>query len=159
MEKRSNNFGAAIIMAGLVAGTLDLSCATIQTIMMGGSPLKMLQYISSGLLGPAAFAGGMKYSILGVVIHYCIAFSWTILFFLLYPSIKGLASHRLITGIVYGVIVWVIMNRVVVPLSKIPDRPFNLKNSLIGLGIIIIAIGIPLSYMAARYYSIKKTNV
>jgi hypothetical protein len=159
MEKQSNNIGAAIIMAGLVAGTLDLSCATIQTIIMGGDPLRMLRYIASGILGPDAFDGGLKISMLGVVIHYCIAFSWTILFFLLYPSIKGLASHKLITGIVYGIIVWTVMNRIVVPLSRIPSRPFNLKNALIGLGILIIAIGIPLSFMAARYYSRKKINL
>lgn len=158
MENESNNLGAAIIMAGLVVGTLDLTAATIQTIVMGGNPLRMLQYIASGIFGKDAFEGGLRYSLLGGIIHYGIAFSWTILFFLLYPKINGLASHKLLTGLVYGLIVWLIMNRVVVPLSKIPDSPFNLKNALIGLGILIIAIGIPLSFMAARYYSAQKNE-
>jgi len=51
--------------------------------------------------------------------------------------------------------VWLIMNRIVVPLSRIPGGPFNLKNALIGLSIIIVAIGLPLSFMAYRYYKIK----
>jgi uncharacterized membrane protein YagU involved in acid resistance len=155
MEKQINSLAIAIVTAWLVVGTLDLTSATIQTLVMGGNPMRMLQYISSGIAGQDAFAGGIKYSLLGVFIHYCIAFTWTLLFFLLYPNIKGLSNHKLLTGIVYGLIVWLVMNRVVVPLSKIPARPFNLKNALIGLGILIIAIGIPLSYMASRYYTSK----
>jgi uncharacterized membrane protein YagU involved in acid resistance len=155
MDKRTNNLAVAIISAWLVVGTLDLASAIIQTLVMGGNPLGMLQYISSGIAGQDAFAGGIKYSLLGVLIHYAIAFSWTILFFLLYPGIKGLSTHKLLTGIAYGVIVWLVMNRVVVPLSKIPARPFNLKNALIGLGILVIAIGIPLSLMASKYYTSK----
>ena len=157
MEKQTNSFAVAIVTAWLVVGTLDLTSATIQTLVMGGNPMRMLQYISSSIIGQDAFDGGIKYSLLGVFIHFCIAFSWTLLFFLLYPKIKGLSNHKLLTGIVYGLIVWLVMNRVVVPLSKIPARPFNLKNALIGLGILIIAIGIPLSYMASRYYA-GKTN-
>ena len=155
MDKRTKNLAVAIISACLVVGTLDLTSAIIQTLLMGGDPLRMLQYISSGIVGQDSFTGGMKYSILGVFIHYGVAFSWTLLFFLLYPKITGLSNHKLLTGIMYGLVVWLVMNKVVVPLSKIPARPFNLKNALIGLGILIFAIGIPLSFMASRYYSSK----
>jgi hypothetical protein len=156
MEKHDKSLASAIIVAGMVVGTLDLSAAIIQTIIMGGNPLKMLQYIASGILGPDSFKGGIKYSILGVFIHYCIAFSWTIIFYLLYPKIKGMAVNKLLTGILYGIIVWLVMNRLVIPLSRIPERPFNPTNAIIGLGILIIAIGIPLSLMAGKYYDGKK---
>ena len=158
MEKQTNNLAVAIVTAWLVVGTLDLTSATIQTLVMGGNPMRMLQYISSGVAGQDAFDGGIKYSLFGVFLHYCIAFSWTLLFFLVYPKINGLSNHKLLTGIVYGLIVWLVMNRVVVPLSRIPARPFNLKNALIGLGILIIAIGIPLSYRASRYYAGKSNK-
>ena len=152
MDNQSKNIVAAIFMAGLVVGTLDLSAAMIQTIIMGREPLKLLQYISSGMFGPQAFEGGLIYAALGVFFHYFIAFSWTVIFFLIYPKIKFFAGNSVVTCIVYGLIVWLIMNRVVVPLSKIPSRPFNLNNALIGSGILIIAIGIPLSIMAHRFY-------
>ena len=155
MEKQSDSLALAVVTAWLVVGTLDLTSATIQTLVMGGNPMRMLQAISSGIAGQEAFDGGMKYSLLGVFLHYCIAFSWTLLFFLVYPKIKVLSNHKLLTGIVYGLIVWLVMNRVVVPLSRIPARPFNLRNALIGLGILIVAIGIPLSYMASSYYAGK----
>ena len=156
MEEHNKSLVTAIIVSGFVVGTLDLSAAVIQTIIMGGDPLKMLQYIASGIFGPDSFKGGIKYSLIGVFIHFCIAFGWTIAFFLLYPRIKGLAEHKLLTGIVYGMIVWLVMNRIIVPLSRIPARPFNLVNAIVGLGILIIAIGIPLSLMAGSYYSGKK---
>jgi hypothetical protein len=155
MEKQTNSLAIAIVTAWLVVGTLDLTSATIQTLLMGGNPMRMLQAISSGIAGQEAFGGGIKYSLLGIFLHYFIAFCWTLLFFLLFPKIRGLSNHKLLTGIVYGLIVWLVMNRVVVPLSRIPARPFNLRNALIGLGILIVAIGIPLSYMASRYYAGK----
>ena len=152
MDNQSKNIVAAIFMAGLVVGTLDLSAAMIQTIIMGREPLKLMQYISSGMFGSRAFEGGLTYAVLGVVFHYFIAFVWTGIFFIVYPKIKNFAGNKIITGIVYGLFIWLIMNMVVVPLSKIPSRPFNLNNALIGLGILIIAIGIPLSIMAHRFY-------
>jgi len=82
-----------------------------------------------------------KIFLIGVFIHFCIAFGWTIAFFFTVSRIKGLAEHKLLTGIVYGMIVWLVMNRIIVPLSRIPDRPFNLVNAIVGLGILIIAIG------------------
>jgi len=155
MKDQQQNLLTAIIAAWLVAGTLDLSAAVTQTIIMGRDPLKMLQYISSGLLGKDAFAGGITYSFLGIALHYFIALMWTILFFLVYPKMEWLSQNRVVTGILYGTFVWLIMNRIVVPLSRIPGGPFNLKNALIGLSIIIVAIGLPLSFMAYRYYKIK----
>jgi len=141
-----------IIAAWLVAGTLDLTAAVTQTILMGRDPLKMLQYISSGIFGKDAFTGGITYSLLGIILHYFIAFVWTVLFFLVYPKMEWLSKNWVVTGILYGSFVWLIMNRIVVPLSRIPEGPFNLKNALIGLVIIIVAVGLPLSFMAYRYY-------
>ena len=92
----------------------------------------------------------------GLVFHYIIAFSFTILFFLLYPKLTILSKNRIITGIVYGLFIWAFMNLVVVPLSNVVHRPFKLEGMLINMAILVVLIGIPLSFMANAYY--RKTN-
>jgi hypothetical protein len=158
MKEENNNLIKAILSAGLVAGTLDISAATIQTLLNGGDPLKMLQFVASGVFGKEAFSGGLPYSILGLIFHYIIAFIWTVIFFLVFPRIKLLSKSRLLTGLGYGLFVWFIMNRVVLPLSNISPRPFNLNQAIIGMTILIIAIGLPLSFMAGKYYSKGENN-
>src|SRR5262249_4095142 len=50
----------AILSAGVVAGILDITAAVVLTLWHGGRPLRMLQGIASGLLGRAAFEGGLR---------------------------------------------------------------------------------------------------
>jgi hypothetical protein len=66
-----------------------------------------------------------------------------------------LAWNRVLTGIVYGLFIWVIMNRVVVPLSNASTGAFNLKQAFIAALILIGAIGLPLSFIANFFYSGK----
>ena len=72
----------AVIITGLVAGTLDGLAAIINFIMQGGKkPEVIFKYIASGVIGKDALTGGNGIILLGVLLHYLIAFSWTILFF------------------------------------------------------------------------------
>ncbi len=70
----------AITFGGLIAGTLDLTSAFIVTALRGGSHVRMLQSIASGLLGADSFTGGAATAALGVLVHFTIAFIWTIFF-------------------------------------------------------------------------------
>lgn len=144
-----------ILISGLIVGTFDLTAATIQTLIYNGSPVKMFKYISSGVYGKDALNGGSGFAIQGVLFHYCIAMIWTIIFFLIYPKIPFLSKNRILTGILYGMLVWTIMSRVVVQLSNTPKAPFNFGRACIAAGILIVAIGIPLSFMANAYYRKK----
>ena len=158
MEEKKPGLISAIISAGIVAGTLDITAAIIQTLINGGNPLKMLQFVASGIFGETAFAGGMPYSFWGLLFHYMIAFGWTILFFKIYPKFTFLSKNVLATGIGYGLFVWLVMNRVVLPLSNTPPRNFQLTQALIAMVVLILAIGLPLSVLARRYYSGDKKN-
>jgi hypothetical protein len=144
----------AILIIGLIAGTLDIITALI---LAKGNPLRMGQFIASGAIGrDAAFAGGLGTSLLGYFFHYFIAYTWTTLFFLLYPKVKLLQKNKIIVGLVYGILVWIVMNRVVLPLSQIPQRPFNLTQALIGMTVLMVMIGLPVSVLTHRYYSGKQ---
>ncbi|MBA2760563.1 MAG: hypothetical protein H0U39_01120 [Segetibacter sp.] len=115
----------------------------------------VLKFVASGVFGKAAFSGGNKMIIAGLVLHYIIAFAFTIFFLWLFPKIKAFSKNRILTGIVYGIFIWIVMNLVVVPLSNIGIGPFTIVNALINVIILTVCIGIPLSFMASTFYKKK----
>ncbi|MFZ2905765.1 MAG: hypothetical protein WAZ98_06135 [Cyclobacteriaceae bacterium] len=142
-----------ILLAGLIVGTLDITAAIIQTLIAGGDPMKMLQFIASGVFGREAFEGGTIYSFYGLFFHYCIATGWTILFFLIYPKLKTTLKNTGTIGVVYGLFVWLMMNRVVLPISNTPPIAFKISKALVSALVLIVAIGLPLSFLANKYYT------
>ena len=95
-------------------------------------------------------------ALLGLIFHYMIAFWWTYLFYFVYPKWKLLSMNIVLTGVGYGLVVWFCMNRIVLPLSSINMRPFDLSRAAVAAAILMIAIGIPLSYLAKQHYSKEK---
>ena len=148
------NFWRTVLLSGLLVGTLDITAALVQFyIKTGKDPLIVLKYIASAVFGKDAYAGGNKMAIYGLLFHFAIALTWTIFFFLIYPMLKLQSLNRILTGVLYGVFIWLIMNRVVVPISKASVSPFNLNQAMIAALILIAAIGLPLSFIAYRFYS------
>jgi hypothetical protein len=149
-----------VLLAWLLVGTLDITSATINFLIQGGTnPVNILVYISSAIFGPQAKEiGPPSMAILGMFLHYLVAFTWTCIFFLLYPRLSAMWKNRVVTGIAYGYFMQIIMQFVVVRLSNAPKGPFNIKGFLINGGILCIAIGIPLSFIAYRHFFGKKST-
>jgi hypothetical protein len=144
----------AILQGGFIAGTADITLACISAYFRAHlSPENLLRFVASGAFGKAANTGGMAMPLLGLLFHYCIAFSFTILFFLLYPKIKFMSVNRVFTGIIYGAFVWCVMTLVVLPFTLVPPSELTFTKVAIGMGILIIAIGMPLSFLAHRFYN------
>ncbi len=145
-----------IIKAGLLAGTLDILFAfTYYYIKTQKNPLNVLNYVSKVALGESTFTSQGLQQANGLLVHFVIAFGWTILFFILYPRLQLLRINKFITAFVYGIFVWVMMNVVVLPLWNHKPFVFNRESSPINALILIVAIGLPLSYIAHRHYSKK----
>lgn len=145
-----------ILLAGLLVGTLDILAASIQTLIYGRNPLDMLKFVASGVFGNEALTGGLAFSFYGLFFHYCIAMGWTILFFLVFPKLDFLSKNRVLTGLGYGLFVWVCMSQIVLPLSNTPSFPFRLSGAIIAVMILMAAIGLPLSFIASKYYSSRR---
>lgn len=144
----------AIVLTGIVAGTLDISAAIINFYLSGGShPIRIFFYIASGVFGSSAYAGGFGMAMLGLVFHYSIATTWSAIFFAGYPRFHKFLSNKFINAILYGVIVWVTMTFVVLPLSKVQQFPFSIERAIIAAGILVVCIGLPIAWMAEKYYS------
>jgi hypothetical protein len=142
-----------IFWGGLIAGTLDLTGACVASWLRAGvAPVRIMQSVASGLLGQAAYEGGTKTAALGVVLHYLIATTWTIVFYLASRRLRFLIERPVIWGLVYGVIVYAFMNFVVLPLSAFPQRTTpTLTGRLIGLLIIMFCIGLPIALVVRRF--------
>lgn len=151
-----------IIWTGLLVGTLDMLAALLDYyINTGKGPAGVLTYIASGVFGRAAMSGGVTMQLTGLVFHYIIALLFTLFFFWLYAKTTWMAHHRILTGLVYGLFIWITMNLVVVRLSNAPHAPLRamqpwkaFKAYLILVGM----IGIPLSFIAYGLYKSELKN-
>jgi hypothetical protein len=140
----------AILYAWIVAGSLDLTDAIVVSLVRGSSPVRMLRSIASGLLGPASFDGGIPTAVLGACLHFFIAFCWVTAYFVASRRLTVLRRYPLICGPIYGLLVYVVMYRVVIPLSAIGVTPtFVLPRSLNDLLIHALGVGVPSAWFAS----------
>lgn len=149
----------AIVLIGGIAGTLDIAAAFINFYLSTGkNPMRVLEFIASGVFGKEAFAGNPMMPFYGLLFHYSIATWWAVLFYFLYLKINVLGKHWIISGTVYAVIVWMAMTRIVLPLSNVPQQPFVLTRALLAIVILIFCIGLPISYGIKKYFSSTTNN-
>jgi len=145
-----NPFATAAIGGG-IGGLLDIIYAIVLWgIILGGSPVGILQSIASGLLGKAAYDGGAATAALGLALHFLIAFFMALAYVLASRRLPVLLSRPVLMGALYGVALFVAMNFIVVPLSAIGFRPMKLPGALRALLPHVIFVGPAIALVAAR---------
>lgn len=142
------NILLTILWLSLLTGTLDGTAAILLNLSLG--PETIFRYISSGMFGKAAFEGGTEMIVSGVIFHYLIAILFTTVFYRLYPLFNTVCKNKYIVAIVFGALAWVIMNIVVVPLSKIGSHPIKIQDVLTGLFALILCLGLPVATVADK---------
>jgi hypothetical protein len=148
-----NELWNRIILTGFIAGTLDATAAIIQFyIKTGKSPVIIFVYIASAVFGKDAFSMSQFIAFAGLLFHYLIATIFSAFYFLIYPKIKFLQKNKTVDAIIYGIFVWMVMNLIVVPLSHVQASPFNFVNALVAAVILILCIGVPVSFIAFSFY-------
>ncbi|MBI3137188.1 MAG: hypothetical protein HYZ15_01245 [Sphingobacteriales bacterium] len=157
MKKQDNKYAGAelstIIRSAIIVGLLDGTAAVLHYLARGGQhPEKVFNFVASGLFGKAGLSGGVLMVIAGIVLHLIIAGIWTFIFFGAYARIEIMRRSRILTGLLFGLLVWTIMTRVVLPLSRTPAIPFRWEPAITGALILVIAIGLPLSFFANRAF-------
>ena len=140
----------AIFWAGLICGTMDITAALVVYGHYGLFPMRLLQGIAAGLLGPRSFEGGIATAALGLFCHYVIAYSAATVYFAASRAMPILAEHFIGFGALYGVAVYYFMQLVVIPLSAATRRPFSMKMMIIGVVIHIFCVGLPISTVVWR---------
>jgi len=143
-----------ILGVGVLTGSLDAFAAILNNWKIPAAII--FKFIASGIFGKAAFAGGTKMIAWGILFHYLIAFAFTTVLFLLHPMFYSWFRNKILTAVFYGIVIWAIMNLVVVPLSNIPARNLQVAGSLTDCGILIITLGLPISFIATGFYFYKR---
>jgi uncharacterized membrane protein YagU involved in acid resistance len=138
----------ALVVGGLAVGVLDALDALLFFGLREVSPARLFQGIAAGLLGRPAFEGGMATALLGVVIHFLIAFAVVATYHLAAGRWRRLAVQPWVFGPLYGLAVFAVMNLVVIPLSAIGARPLSPDVLLNGLLSHVFGVGLPAALSA-----------
>jgi Na+/alanine symporter len=108
--------------------------------------------IAGGLLGREAFHGGVGTYVLGVVLHFFIAFSAAAVYYAANRRLAFLTEHLLVCGLFFGAAVEEVMRLVVLPLSALHSvGPYKLHDLILGLLVHMVVVGLPISFSVRRF--------
>ena len=140
-----------VLLATLVAGSIDIGYALAMNALRGGTAQRLLQFIATGWLGKASFDGGMATAALGLASHYAIIFVAAALFLAASRRIAWLRAHPCICGMLYGLGIFLVMNFVVVPLSAVPIHfHYRLWPTIGDLASHVFGVGLVISLVTRR---------
>ncbi len=138
-----------IASATIVAGSADLAFAITLWALLGTPPVRVLQAIASGLIGPGSFTGGAGTAALGAVLHYLIILAMAAAYAAVSRRSLWLNEHRLLGGAAYGALLYGLMNFIVVPLSLAPLGRPPLAIAIADLCSHILLVGIPIALLTS----------
>ena len=139
-----------IVVATLICGTLDILLATFLTLSRGREPAAMLRYVASGPF-PQATDWGAAGSVLGLIVHFTLMAVMIAAFVLAARRYPTLLDRPWIAGLAFGLVTYVVMNLLVVPLrfpAAWPPKPLSIGTQLFAH---IVLVGWPTALIARRY--------
>jgi hypothetical protein len=145
-----------LVRAGLLTGVTDgLFSSVLSVAFYGSTVTRLFQGVASTILGKEALDGGTSTALIGVLMHFGVAFGWSAVFLLLVKRSawirRVLASPNGVVKVasVYGPFVWLVMSLVVIPLllHRPPTINFRWWVQLIGH---FPFVGLPIVAMIGR---------
>lgn len=149
-----------IFISGFIAAVLDILAAIVvyTLIQQKTTTLKMLQSIASAVFGKAAYNGGIEMGLYGLVFHFFIAFCFAAAYCFAFPYISFFRKHTVISGVLYGVLIWMIMNLVVLPIAFQYRPSFAWDAAFTGIIILILAVGLPISFITHCRFNKRRAS-
>jgi hypothetical protein len=148
-----------ILYGGLVVGILDgLFALIFYGLILGIKPLRIFQSVASGLLGKASYDGGTQTFLLGILLHFVVALCIAAVYYVASLKLPVLIHHPVVCGLIYGLLAYLVMNYVVIPLSAIGSRPFSLRTFLPAFIAHALLVGLPIALLARRSAKANKRD-
>ncbi len=141
----------AILYGAAVVGVCDFAYASLRAISRGNPWFAPWQAVASALLGRDAFSGGQGTVLFGIFLHFVVAACIVAVYVLASRHIPVLTRRIVLCGLAYGVLAFLVMNWVVIPLTRIGRVPSFTTSGLVGgLLIHLFGVGLPAAYFARR---------
>ncbi len=148
-HRQRSLFFSYLVLAGLIAGSLDAMAAIF--IISHGNASSIFKFIASGIFGRGAFEGGDGMVALGIALHYFIAMSFTIFYFVIYRYVGVLHKSILLSTMLYGLFIYVVMNIIVMSLSNIIIPHRNVVGVIKNVSILMVCVAFPVVYSRKLY--------
>jgi hypothetical protein len=147
------------LIAGLCAAVIEMIFVLpIRYWLVGATPAVVFQFIASGALGKRAFEEGSYSVLLGIGAHTLISLVSAAVFAIAALRWHWLRRHEVLSGSAYGILAFLVMSFIVLPLSAIglalPRSPALFATSL---AIHMFAFGVPIAVVCARL--IERTDI
>ena len=124
------------LLASVAAGIPDVFAAAL---LSRSSPGKILQTIASGVLGEASYMGGGTSIAFGLGLQIAMSFVIAIVYNMAFLQVESVRNYPFTAAALYGVVIFVVMNFVVVPLSRAHPQPqWNLVSVVVMLIVMIL---------------------
>lgn len=139
-----------IVVATLLCGTLDILLAIILTLSRGKNVGNMLRFVASGPFPPATEMGGAG-AALGLLVHFTLMAIMVAVFVIAARARPRFLDRPLTSGLIYGLITYVVLDLIVVPLrfhAPLPPPTLSIVTQLFAH---IVLVGLPTAFIARKY--------
>lgn len=140
------------LFAWALCGTLDIVYAAVSSVVQGGTVSSMLHAVASGPFGAEAAKWGIGGDIAGLATHYAIMGAMVAAWFFVARRWTALTAWPWwLTGTLYGLLLYVVMNGVVLPLRfGLPFPPADPVKGAVALFPHIVFVGWPLAWLTRK---------
>jgi hypothetical protein len=142
-----------IAIATLISGTLDILLAIGLSLSRGGDPANMLRFVGSGPF-PQATEMGAAGSLLGLIVHFSLMAIMAGAFMIVARAKPELLRKPVLTGLGYGLITYVILDLLIVPLrfpAAFPPKPMAIATQLFAD---LVLVGLVFAFVARRWMKV-----
>jgi hypothetical protein len=143
-----------ILAAGFTAGILDGTAAVLFLGNMDYS--RVFKFVASGLFGKTAFDGGNEMVVYGISIHLLIAMTFAVLYYFIFSKIDFFSRNKIIGGLLYGILAWLIMTFLVLPFTNVTQSEMTLVGAIKNVVILMCCIGLPIALIIQS--NLKKSS-
>jgi uncharacterized membrane protein YagU involved in acid resistance len=149
----SQSIPKVVLWGGLISGSADLFAACTLAAIRGITPMRLLQTITSAMIGQKAFGNGRGAALLGLGLHFLIAFTVATTYTIASRYLTVLTEYSALSGLLYGAAVHFFMTFIVLPMSSL-KRPFSMTFFLGQLVIHMLCVGLPISLVVKHFFQV-----
>jgi uncharacterized membrane protein YagU involved in acid resistance len=136
------------LLASFAAGIPDVFVAAA---LSRAAPGRVLQMIASGVLGEASYMGGRTSMAFGLGLQIAMSFVIALVYNIASSYVPEIRHGPLFFGALYGVVIFIVMNFVVVPLSRAHPKPHWDLKTVGAMLIVMVLFAEVISFISAAF--------